>query len=169
MEIDVLIESFTPCLVERATQTTVSTSYRTLEKSEIETFASGWRFNWLDPLENDFKVYGLTLESGELQGLIAIKPSNGFLEVSLVESAPHNVGSTGKYDGVGAHLFAIATKISFERGFDGFTSFVSKTGLVEHYKKTLLATQIGNTQKMYLDTIAAKTLMRTYFKKESLS
>lgn len=60
-------------------------------------------------------------------------------------------------------MFAIAAKLSFEIGFEGYVSFTAKTGLIEHYKRTLLAKRIGNTQKMYLDTFAAKALIETYF------
>ena len=85
------------------------------------------------------------------------------MESSSLESAPHNVGLKGRYLGVGAHLFAIAARISFEKGFDGYISFVAKTGLIEHYSETLLAKRIGNTQRMFLDTHSATVLVHRYF------
>ncbi len=62
-------------------------------------------------------------------------------------------------------MFAIAAKLSFEFGAEGFVSFVAKTSLIEHYKKTLRAKQIGNTQSMFIDTRAANVLVTRYFDK----
>lgn len=167
MEIDLIIDFKTPCLIERANGSVVSTTFRKIEREEVKLLTKGWQFNWLDPYKREYEVYGIALTDGELQGLIAFKNSEDFIDVDIVESAPHNVGSDGKYYGVGAHLFAIAAQFSFKKGFDGYISFTAKTDLVEHYKETLYAIQIGNTRRMYLDTVAAKSLVETYFKKES--
>ena len=35
----------------------------------------------------------------------------GYIEIALVEANPRNVGEKGRYKGVGAHLFAIASQI----------------------------------------------------------
>ena len=35
----------------------------------------------------------------------------GSIEIALVEANPRNVGEKGRYKGVGAHLFAIASQI----------------------------------------------------------
>lgn len=40
------------------------------------------------------------------------------VRVYLVESHPKNRGRSGEFEGVGAHLFAIAVKEAKERGFD---------------------------------------------------
>jgi len=40
------------------------------------------------------------------------------VRVYLVESHPKNRGRSGEFEGVGAHLFAIAAKEAKERGFD---------------------------------------------------
>ena len=59
--------------------------------------------------------------------------------MDIVEAAPFNVGSGGKYKGVGAHLFAIACKLSWDVGNEGYVQFTAKTDLVNHYIKTLNA------------------------------
>lgn len=44
-----------------------------------------------------------------MQGRIALKHIRDqyYTHVDIVEAAPFNIGKTGKYKGVGAHLFAI--------------------------------------------------------------
>lgn len=39
-----------------------------------------------------------------------------YTHIDIVEAAPFNVGHAGKYKGVGAHLFAIACKLSWDEG-----------------------------------------------------
>lgn len=165
MEIDLIIDVLTPCLIERNTDRVVKTTYRIIEKDEIPSITKGWSFDWLDSQLDDYVIYGVALEDGTIQGLLAVKPDKGFIEAGLVENAPSNVGRKGLYNGVGSHLFAIAAKISFQMGFEGYISFVSKTGLVEHYKKRLNARQISG-QRMYLNTEASYRLVQTYFGKE---
>ena len=93
------------------------------------------------------------------------------IEVNIVEAAPfnnpHNPNYKEKeYIGVGGHLFALAVKQSYECGFDGVAFFTAKTNLIDHYKKTLNAIQIGNTSKMFIDERSAKILYENYFKKQ---
>lgn len=164
MEIDFLIDAITPCLIDRATGNIVDTHYRKVDKKEIKSISKGWKFKWQDEITNGNEVYCLELKNGEIQGLVSLCPNQDHVFMSLVEKAPHNFGTDGKYDGVGAHLFAIASRISFEMNLDGYVSFVSKTGLIDHYKKSLGAQQIGNSQSMYLDTEASKILVTEYFK-----
>ena len=59
--------------------------------------------------------------------------------MDIVETAPHNYSHSGIYEGVGAHLFAIACQVSFDAGCDGFVAFTSKSDLVEYYKEKLNA------------------------------
>jgi len=68
-----------------------------------------------------------------------------------------------QYNGVPTNLVAYACKTSFERGFGGYTVFVAKSRLIEHYEKTLGAKRLwGN--RMFIDTAAAYPLVRRYFK-----
>ncbi len=81
----------------------------------------------------------------------------------LIESAPFNRGSLKMYLGVPGNLVAFACKISFQRGFDGFLSFRSKTQLIEHYVRTLGAYHFGG-HLMIIPTEAAAKLVSQYFK-----
>ena len=82
----------------------------------------------------------------------------------LIESAVFNKGRNKLYKGVAGNLVAFATKNSFEKGYDGFVSFIAKTKLIEHYKLTLGAKQFGNGNRMYIDTNEALSLVKQYFK-----
>lgn len=81
----------------------------------------------------------------------------------LVESAPFNKGKTKMYSGVPGNLVAFTCKVSFQRGYEGNVSFLSKTQLLEHYEKTLGAFYFGG-RIMIIDTRAALKLMGKYFK-----
>lgn len=128
---------------------------------------NGWnKFNWEIYLSNpNCKVIKLMVKGDtKIQGLIAYEPKNGWIEVHLAESAPWNLKGR-EFIGVGAHLFAIACKESFELDFDGYVSFVSKTDLVDHYVNTLRATVLNpKTRQLVIATEAAKKLVSTYIK-----
>jgi hypothetical protein len=81
----------------------------------------------------------------------------------LVESAKFNLGRHKLYLGVPGNLVSYACKVSFDKGYEGFVAFDSKTALIEHYQKTLGATLIGG-RRMYIDTKAAGKLVSQYFK-----
>lgn len=81
----------------------------------------------------------------------------------LVESAPFNKGKTKIYSGVPGNLVAFACRLSFQRGFEGNVSFISKTKLVEHYVRTLGAIHfVGGL--MIIETRVALKLIYKYFK-----
>ncbi|MEI4896853.1 hypothetical protein Q8G71_36825, partial [Klebsiella pneumoniae] len=63
------------------------------------------------------------------------------------------------FSGVGAHLFAIACKISFETGCEGFVSFISKSNLVSHYEEAIGAQRIGNGLQMMITPDRSKLLV----------
>ncbi len=100
MEIDVFIDRVTPCLFDKAMGQLVKTTYREFSSLEVKKLIKGWGFNWMQTFQEGYKVYGLTLETGELQGLISLAFRQGFIEVSLVESAPSNIGRDGRYEGL---------------------------------------------------------------------
>ena len=87
-----------------------------------------------------------------------------FIEVALAEANPKNVGNEGRYKGVGAHLFSIASRLSFEKGYEGYVTFISKTDLVKHYIETLHA-EILFDRNMQLNTEASEFLVKVYDKK----
>lgn len=166
MEVDIFIDALSNCLIDNKTGQEEKTYYKICDK-KISRVKNGWKFNWnKQQNESNSPIYELfTEKDDELQGRISFRLEDGFIFVELVETAPHNYGSKGKYKGVGAHLFAIACKESFENGFDGNVSFIAKTRLIEHYKKTLGAILISS-QVMIINQTAASELVRNYFKDE---
>jgi hypothetical protein len=163
--IDIIIDGITSCLIERSSGEEFKTVMEQVHPKRGEY--KGWKFNWTDPEKKGSVVYALRVENdptGEVQGLIAFHPDdeNGFLFGDLMESNPANIGHEGIYLGIGAHLTAFACKTAKEKGFDTYF-FVAKTELIEHYKKTLGATQIGSTQRMYLSGHAFDKLIETYY------
>ncbi|MHC9540935.1 MAG: hypothetical protein AB9903_15655 [Vulcanimicrobiota bacterium] len=157
------------CLIVRETNEIIYTEFREIVKAgEIKKISKEhrWDFDWTlqwKKKESNSEFYALTIEGEtETQGIIELRKEQGAIEATLVESAPGNRGSTGKYRGVGGHLFAIAVKRSYEIGNDGYVFFDAKTALIGHYKKELGASVIrGN--RMYIDGRAAKKLFNTYF------
>lgn len=173
MEIDVYIDTLTNCLLCQRTGEKCDTEYRLVTKTISKPDAlglnkAGWKFDWSIPHQNGYEVYELLLSGDEtVQGMIALKHIRDqyYTHIDIVEAAPHNVGKNGKYKGVGAHLFAIACKLSWDVGNEGYVQFTAKTDLVEHYRKTLEAHNIDwNT--MYIDSYGAIRLIRKYFKEE---
>jgi len=51
----------------------------------------------------------------------------------LIESNLFNRGVKKVYFGVPGNLVAFACKLSFDKGYDGYVSFESKTKLITHY------------------------------------
>ena len=82
----------------------------------------------------------------------------------LIESAPFNKGKDKVYAGVPGNLVAFACRLSFQRGFEGYLSFLSKTNLINHYEKTLGAIHVGGNL-MIINTISALKLINKYFDK----
>lgn len=171
MEIDVWIDFLTDCLVHVKTGEKFNTEYRLVtegitRKEAAQFKKNGWKFDWSIPCHKGYEVYELFLEGdSEVQGRIALKHicSEYYTHVDIVEVSPSNVGSQGKYKGVGAHLFAIACYLSSEAGNEGYVQFTAKTDLVEHYKKTLHAKGIDQST-LYIDSLGAKELINRYFK-----
>jgi hypothetical protein len=93
---------------------------------------AGWRFIWMDEIKkHEREVYKLVkAETNSIQGLISLQKSEGFYEMCVVETAPHNYGKGKIYGGVLLALVAFACKKSFEAGFDGEVAFTSKSPVV---------------------------------------
>ena len=173
MEIDILIDSMTNCLLNQETGEECDTEFRLVAKTitredAIDLKQAGWNFDWSVPHKNGFEVYELLLANDEeVQGMIALKHIRDqyYTHVDIVEAAPHNIGHNGEYKGVGAHLFAIACKLSWDVGNEGYIQFTAKTDLIEHYRKTLGAHNI-DWHTMYIDTYGALRLIHKYFKED---
>mgnify|MGYP000864930312 CR=1 FL=1 len=174
MNINIYIDSLTDCLVDAATGEIFNTEYHRITKPISRQEAAklkkdGWKFDWSVPFKKGYEVYTLHILGNEaIQGMIALQHhcSEYYTYVDIVEAAPANIGKTGKYKGVGAHLFAIACKLSWDAGNEGYVQFVAKTDLIEHYKSTLNA-QCIDWHTMYIDSYGAIELIKKYFKEAS--
>ena len=167
--IDIEIDKITNSIENVISGDSFPTEVLMLEKGDLKfvTKANGWLFNWKAEYQYpDRDVYKLTIAGNPsiLQGLISITERQDHVYMHLIESAPFNLGKNKVYLGVPGNLIAFACRVSFHRGFDGYVSFVSKTQLVEHYMKTLGATNVGG-QLMVINTNSALRLIDKYFKK----
>lgn len=140
VEIDCLV----PCLVENGTGNIIKTSVLQIKnKQRLSKYNSktGWYANWSDLLDEN-EVYAIiTDKSDDFEGLVALRSDSNMqaVFVSWMVAAPHNnpqsLSDNGKvYEGVGGHLFAIASKKSLDFGYGGaITGFAANKKLMDHY------------------------------------
>lgn len=165
MEVDILIDEFTDCLVKRSTGEQVETEYRLRTIPIKLKDYKDWKFDWSKTQKNGYNIYELFLIEDDLvQGRISLRIDGGVADVDIVENAPHNYGHAGKYQGVGGHLFAIACQVSMEAGCGGYVAFTAKSDLIAYYGKVLNA-QVARGQRMYIDEAAANILLDKYIRK----
>nr|WP_225986655.1 hypothetical protein [Rufibacter sp. LB8] len=132
---------------------------RSIKKAE-------WLFDWKKELKDSTKeVYKLTSANNPaiIQGLLSIEDKQDHIFMHLIESSNFNKGQNKVYLGVPGNLVAYACKVAFERSYQGFVAFDSKTALIEHYQRTLGATHFRG-QRMFLETTAATKLVNQYFR-----
>jgi hypothetical protein len=165
------IDKITNSIEEVATGTSYNTDIVIVPTDEIKTVhkKDGWFFNW----KKEFKIEGRQIYKlvingqQEIQGLISLEPISGvghnFVEMHLIENAPHNYGEGKVYAGVAGNLVAFACKMSFDLGFDGFVAFVSKSNLTDHYIQTLGAQVIYGHNRMAIFPESAKNLVNSYY------
>lgn len=130
------------------------------------TKKNDWQFNWESEIKIPSReIYKLTITNNPniIQGLISLEVKKDYVYMHLIESAPFNIGKHKTYLGVPGNLVAFACKLSFQRGGDGYVSFLSKSKLVEHYKKTLGAVRVSGNN-MIIATEEALKLTNKYFK-----
>lgn len=175
-ELDVVIDEITPCLKDSQSNIYVDTDYKMIGHISSSTALQmqkyeKWNFNWSDPDLEDCSIYALYVkDTKQTQGLIACREykdqnqAKGYIEVVLAEANPKNVGKGGRYKGVGAHLFSIASRLSLDLGYGGYVTFISKTDLVQHYIDELHAEVLFGSN-MQLNTEASKRLVAIYDKK----
>ena len=164
MEVDIIIDKITDCLIDTRTGKKVETEYRMRRTPIRLKDYKGWKFNWGITEKNGYHIYELFLKDDDVvQGRISVKIDGGIADVDIVETAPHNYSHIGRYEGVGAHLFAIACQISFDAGCGGVVAFTSKSSLVEYYKEKLNAV-ILRDRRMYIDEEAARILLDKYMR-----
>jgi len=168
LQIDIVIDKMTPCLVEISTGKILQTTFSVAKTNELVNLqAQGWNFDWSDRDLAYCNIYKLQVDNDEIiQGLIAAEVVRGAVYIHLAESAPHNLAPNKKYDGVGGHLFAIAIKLSLAMGFGGYVYFEAKNRqLADHYTNSfgarLLRTRI-HEYRMEIDEDMAHTLIEKY-------
>lgn len=118
-----------------------------IEDLRVVKKGNGWQFDWKYEFEqHERHIYKLTIKGNPnvIQGLISFSDENNYLFMHLIESAPFNKGKNKIYVGVAGNLVAFLCKMSWDMGYEGFISFISKTRLIEHYEKTLGAIHVGN-------------------------
>ncbi|MBN8720946.1 MAG: hypothetical protein J0H85_15965 [Sediminibacterium magnilacihabitans] len=138
-----------------------------LTKVELKnlTKKNGWRFNWAyEHSVSTRDVYKLTITNNPniIQCVVSLEVKSDHVYMHLIESAPFNIGKAKTYLGVPGNLVAFACRLSFQRGGEGYVSFLSKTKLIEHYEKTLGAIHFGG-HNMVITTEAALILTNKYF------
>ena len=166
--VDIEIDALTDCLIEIETGEMFPTEYHLRTTPILRAEHKGWNFTWsrVDPRCD---VYELFIENDPVvQGRIALIPQKDCVEGVWIESAPHNLkhgNVPGKFQGVGGHLFAIGCQASIDNGTDGYMAFTAKSGLIKYYRDVLGAQQIGNSLRMFVDEVVARTLIDKYMRK----
>ena len=167
--LDIRIDELTNSIKNTISGDSFDTEVIKVVRSDLKTVTkiNGWQFNWKAELaQSDRTVYKLTIQGNEdiIQGLASISDYNDHFYLHLVESAPFNLGKKKLYEGVPANLFAFSCKQAWDKGYQGFVAFQSKTKLIEHYEMSLGATHVGG-HKMIIFPPAALKLIKQYFQK----
>lgn len=89
MEIDILVEELTDCLVERSTGKQIETEYRLRTVPIKPKEYKGWKFDWSMTEKKGYDIYELFLADNDIvQGRISLKIDGGVADVDIVEAAP---------------------------------------------------------------------------------
>lgn len=165
--IDIEVDRLTNSIENSSTGEVFDTVVARLKASEHKMInETEWIFDWLRELnETDKEIYKLTTVNNPaiIHGLLSIEDKTDHIFIHLIESANFNKGANKVYFGVAGNLFAFACKVSFDRGYEGYVAFDSKSALIEHYKKNIGATHFRGL-RMFIDTISASKLVSKYFK-----
>lgn len=170
--LDFVVDKLTNSIENVQTGDVFPTNITLLTTADLKTVTkkNDWQFDWKYELKQpEREVYKLTIPNNisVIQGLISLEFKTDHVYMHLVESAPFNKGKSKVYAGVPGNLVAFACRLSFQRGFEGNVSFVSKTQLIDHYAKTLRAVHIGG-RIMIIETPAALRLIDKYFKNQEI-
>ncbi|HEX4373350.1 MAG TPA: hypothetical protein VHZ50_08625 [Puia sp.] len=166
--LDFVIDKLTNSIENVQTGDRFSTNITLLSTDDLKSISkkNGWQFDWKYELKQpEREVYKLTISNNILiiQGIISLEIKSDHIYMHLVESAPFNKGKLKVYAGIPGNLVAFACRLSFQRGFEGNVSFISKTQLIDHYVKSLGAFHF-NGRLMIIETKAALKLIDKYFK-----
>jgi hypothetical protein len=165
--IDVIIDKLTNSIENSISGDVFDTEIILLtSKNKRQIKKTEWLFDWNREIDkSDRQVLKLVIRNNEtvIQGLISMSDYKDHIYMHLIESAKFNKGKTKIYLGVPGNLVAFACKYSFDKGYDGYIAFDSKTKLIQHYQDSLGAKWFKGT-RMYIDSTAAKKLIGQYFK-----
>ena len=161
------MDAITNSIVDVVTRESIETDVELVTPRDLKKILkkNGWKFNWkTESKYPDRQVYKLIIRGDELiQGLINLQAIEGYVEMHLIETAPHNFGRKKKYLGVSPNMVAFACKMSFEMGFEGYVGFIPKTRLIQHYIDTLGA-ELVFKNRMRIPEKSAEKLVNSYFK-----
>lgn len=165
--LDVEIDKLTNSISNTISGDSFPTDVHLITKTDLKstTKKNGWQFNWTNESKQlDRQVFKLTIRNNPdiIQGMLSISDYGDHYYLHLIESAPFNLGKNKLYEGVPGNLFAFSCKISWDKGYQGFVSFTSKTKLIEHYERTLGAIHVGG-HKMIIFPQEALILIKKYF------
>ena len=142
--ITVWVDEITPCLRLAKTGEMVDTEVvRIKRKSFLQNYNSrnGWYTNWAK-LAGEYEIFALVIKGTmDIQGLVAMKDNKdaGCAYVDWICANPESnplLNDEKKYIGIGGHLFAIASELSVQRGYDGFIyGEAMDHQLFEYYQK----------------------------------
>jgi hypothetical protein len=138
-----------------------------LSKAELKniTKKNGWRFNWASEFKVPVRdIYKLTIANNPniIQGIVSLEIKADHVYMHLIESVAFNIGRSKTYYGVPGNLLVFACKLSFQRGGEGYVSFIAKTKLIDHYIESLGAVHFGG-HLMVITTQVALNLINKYF------
>jgi len=165
--LNIRIDKLTNSILNTISGDSFPTDVHPISKSDLKiaTKKNGWLFSWSEEIKfTDRQVYKLTIRDNPniIQGLVSISDYLDHFYLHLVESAPFNLGKNKLYEGVPGNLFAFTCKQSWDKGYQGFVSFTSKTKLIEHYSSSLGAVHIGG-HKMVIFPQEALKLIKKYY------
>jgi hypothetical protein len=167
-QLDFVIDKLTNSIQNTISGDSFETEVSLLRNEDMKQVIkkNGWNFDWKKELKDNSKeVYKLTIVNNlqVVQGLMSLSRKKDHIFMELLETAPFNLGRNKLYEGVPGNLVAYACRLSFQIGFEGFVSFISKTKLINHYEKSLGAEHFGG-HLMVINTEAAQLLVDKYFK-----
>jgi hypothetical protein len=165
--LDIRIDKLTNSILNTISGDSFPTDVHPVNKTDLKIACkkNGWLFSWTTEIKyKDRQVYKLTIRDNPniIQGLVSISDYNDHFYLHLVESAPFNLGKNKLYEGVPGNLFAFTCKQSWDKGYQGFVSFTSKTKLIEHYTNNLGAIHVGG-HKMVIFPNEAPKLIKKYY------
>jgi len=165
--LDFIVDKLTNSIENVQSGDSFLTDISLLTTAELKriTKKNGWRFNWDREIKlPERDIFKLTIVNNPniIQGVISLEVKPDHVYMHLIESAPFNIGKHKTYFGVPGNLVAFACKLSFQRGGEGYVSFIAKTKLIDHYIESLGAVHVGG-HLMFVSTPAALKLINKYF------